>query len=169
MSSCCKHCGRRIQRRRQNPDKQYCGRQPCQNERRRRWRCAKLRNDSDYRTNQKDSHKRWVANHPVYYRQWRARHPDYVARNRALQKDRDRLRQDLTVMTRTGAVLANSDVIPGKSDVITVYYELLPVQPTVLAKRYASRRIFQLIPVGCRDYRVNPASCKEITRGTLPP
>ena len=164
----CKCCGRRFWRRFQNPDQHYCNRNPCQNERRRRWRRAKLCRDPDYRANQRDSHKRWLDKHPGYYRQYRAQHPDYVERNRSLQKGRDRLRRELAAVTRTGAVLAKRDACTEKSPVLTVYYELLPAQPVDLAKRYASRRIFQLIPVGSSDFVANRPSCKEITRETLP-
>ena len=155
-------------RRPQNPDQQYCSRQSCQNERRRRWRRAKLRSDPVYRDNQRDSNKRWLANLPGYYQDYRARHPDYVVRNRALQKDRDRLKRDLATVTRTGAVLAKSDACPSVSELIPVYYELLPVKPANLAKRYASNRIFKLIPISCSDIVVSGPSCKETTRETLP-
>ena len=164
----CKCCGCRFRVRPQNPNQQYCTRKFCQNERRRRWRRAKLRSDPAYRGNQRDSQKRWLATHPGYYRDYRARHPDYVVGNRALQKDRDRLKRDLATVTRTGAVLAKSDACPSESKVIPAYYELLPVQSENLAKRYASKRIFHLIPISCSDIVVSGPSCKETTRGTLP-
>ncbi|MBI9081883.1 MAG: hypothetical protein JEY79_19355 [Pseudodesulfovibrio sp.] len=126
-----------------------------------------MRSDPDYRANQRDSQKRWLANHPGYYRDYRSRHPDYVVDNRERQKDRDRLKRDLTAMTRTGAVLAKSDACPSESEVIPVYYELLPVQSENLAKRYASKLIFHLIPISCSDIVVSRPSCKETTRGTL--
>lgn len=168
MNRRCKCCGRRIAYRPQNPDQEYCHRRACQNERRRRWRQAKLRSDADYRANQADSHKRWAAANSGYYRKWRAGHPEYVARNRALQKDRDRLRKDLAAIERKGAVLANSDASTGKPDTISVVYELLPAQSADLAKRYASKRFFHLIPTTCNDIVAEVGSCKEITRETLP-
>jgi len=163
----CKSCGRRFARRPQNPDQKYCHRKACQNERRRRWRRQKLTCDPNYRANVTDSQKRWSQNHADYWRDYRARHPQYVEANRSRQKARDRLRADLAAVTRTGAVLAKSDACTPESDSITVYYELLPAQPADLAKRYASRRIFQLIPVGYNDLRTDSQSCKDTTRGTL--
>lgn len=168
MSRRCKCCGRRIPYRPQNPDQEYCYRRVCQNERRRRWRRAKLRSDAEYRANQADSHKRWAAANPDYYRKWRARHPEYVARNRRLQKGRDRLRKDLAAIDRKGAVLANSDASAGEKIKISVVYELLPAQSADLAKRYASKRYFHLIPITCSDFVAESGSCKEITRETLP-
>jgi hypothetical protein len=126
-----------------------------------------MRSDPVYRDNQADSQKRWLENHPDYWRDYRGRHPDYVVRNRLLQKARDRLKRDLDAVTRTGAVLAKSDACQSKLDVIPVYYELLPAPSGDLAKRYTSKRIFQLIPICYGDYPANGPSCKETTRGTL--
>ena len=107
-----------------------------------------MRTDADYRSNQHDSQRRWLEKHPGYWSDWRDRHPEYVERNRVLQKARDRLKADLTAMTRTGAVLAKSDACPDKSDEISVVYELLPAKSADLAKSYTSKRVFRLIPIG---------------------
>ena len=167
MSCRCKCCGRRFRRRPQNPDQQYCSRRHCQNKRRQRWRRAKLCTDAVYRDNQRDSQRRWIEQHPDYWRRYRAAHPDYVARNRSLQHGRDRLKRDLDAVTRTGALLAKSDACEAKSEAITVYYELLPAESSDLAKRYVSKRIFQLIPIGYGDFLTNGPSCKETTRETF--
>jgi len=167
VSSRCTCCGRRLERRSQNPRQRYCRRAFCQNERRRRWRKAKLKADLDYRSNQRDSQRRWLEKHPGYWRDYRDRHPEYVERNRVLQKARDRLKADLTAMTRTGAVLAKSDACPDKSDEISVVYELLPAKAADLAKSDASKHVFRLIPIGYSDFLANPPSCKEITCGTF--
>ena len=92
MSHRCRCCGRRLERRPQNPRQRYCRRECCQNERRRRWRSTKLRTDADYRSNQHDSQRRWLEKHPGYWSDWRDRHPEYVERNRVFQKARNRLR-----------------------------------------------------------------------------
>ena len=167
MSHRCTCCGRRLEWRPQNPRQRYCRRAICQNERRRRWRKAKLKADLDYRNDQRDSQRRWLEKHPEYWRDWRSRHPEYVERNRELQKARDRVKAELGEVSRTGAVLAKSDACPDRSDEISVVYELLPVRSGDLAKSDASRRIFRLIPIRCADFLANVPSCKEITRGTL--
>jgi hypothetical protein len=167
VSSRCTCCGRRLEWRPQNPRQRYCRRAICQNERRRRWRKAKLKADLDYRNNQRDSQRSWLEKHPNYWVDWRSRHPEYVARNRELQKARDRVKAELAAVTRTGAVLAKSDACPDKSDEISVVYELLPAKAAELAKSDASRRIFRLIPIRYSDFLANAPSCKEITRGTL--
>ena len=167
MSCRCQHCRRRFASRAQNPDQEYCNRKVCQNERRRIWRRKRLRSDADYRANQRASHNLWLSKHPDYYRQWRRRNPDYVERNRHQQRTRDRLKRDLAVLSKTGAVLAKSDACQKETSAITDYYELVPVQPAILAKSDASKRIFQLIPTRYEDIVGTPKSCKEITRGTL--
>jgi len=167
VSGRCKCCRRRFERRAQNPDQQYCSCKRCQNRRRQDWRRAKLCSDSAYRANQADSRQRWLEKNPDYWRRYRKAHPDYVAHNRELQHGRDRLKRELGLVAGSGGLLAKSDAYPSKSDAITVYYELLPAQPKNLAKRYASTRVFQLIPVSYNGFVANSQSCKEITRGTL--
>ena len=167
MTSRCACCSRRFRRRPQNPDQKYCPRQSCQNERRRRWRQAKLHDDPDYRANQHDSQRRWARSHPSYYHRWRAKHPEYVDRNRSLQKARDRLKRDLATVADSGAVLAKSAACPDKLPVLTAYYELLPAHPANLAKSDASKRLFRLVPSSYVQFLANSKSCKEITRGTL--
>lgn len=166
MSNRCACCHRRFPFRPQNPDQKYCGLKACQNARRHRWRRAKMQSDAAYRANQQDSQRRWLDKVPGYWSAYRAAHREYVERNRALQKQRDRLKRELASVTRSGAVLAKSDACPEKSDAIAAYYELLPATDSDLAKRYASKRIFKLIPVGYSDFMPNCPSCKEITRGT---
>lgn len=167
MSCRCLHCRRRFTSRAQNPDQQYCHRKACQNERRRIWRCKRLQSDADYRANQRASHNLWLSKNPDYYRQWRQRNPDYVERNRRQQRTRDRLKRDLTVLSKTGTVLAKSDACQQETATFSAYYELLPAQSTILAKSDASKRIFQLIPARYEDIVGTLKSCKEITRGTL--
>jgi hypothetical protein len=168
VSCRCKCCGRRLWPRPQNPHQQYCRLKECQNERRRLWRKERLRSDPDYRGNQADSQKRWLEKRPDYWRQYREAHPEYVAQNRRLQKERDGLKRELRAVAESGALLAKSDACPEKSETIPVYYELLPARAENLAKRYASRHIFQLIPVAYNDFLAKRPSCKEITRETLP-
>jgi hypothetical protein len=49
-----------------------------------------MRNDPDYRLNQRLSQATWVANHPDYWKQYRKRKPASVERNRMLQSIRNR-------------------------------------------------------------------------------
>ena len=89
----CKACGSRISPRPQNPDQQFCSKSECQRERKRRWQKHKRATDVDYRDNQARARRQWALAHPDYWRTYRREHPDYTARNRALQRERDRRRR----------------------------------------------------------------------------
>ena len=89
----CKACGGRFSPRPQNPDQQFCSKPECQRERKRRWQKHKRATDADYRDNQARARRRWAQAHPDYWRTYRREHPDYTARNRALQRERDRRRR----------------------------------------------------------------------------
>jgi hypothetical protein len=52
-----------------------------------------MRNDPDYRDNQRNSQQSWIEQNRDYWRRYRNLHPNYVKRNRLLQKDRDRKRR----------------------------------------------------------------------------
>jgi hypothetical protein len=72
----CAHCGQPFQPRRQVPNQTYCSSTECQRARKLRWQQDKLRNDSDYRDNQRDAQRAWLDRHPGYWRAWRAANPD---------------------------------------------------------------------------------------------
>jgi len=114
----CKACGGRFSPRSQPPDQQFCSKRECQRERKRRWQQHKRAADADYRDNQGGARRRWAQAHPDYWRQYRRDHPDYTARNRALQRERDRRRR---------ACLAKMDASGGKISVVSGSYWLIPV------------------------------------------
>jgi len=89
----CKACGGHFSPRPQNPDQQFCSKPECQRERKRRWQQHKRATDADYRDNQARARRRWAQTHPDYWRQYRRNHPEYAARNRILQRERDRRRR----------------------------------------------------------------------------
>ena len=53
------------------------------------WQKEKLKNDPDYKENQRESWKKWYEAHRNYFRKYKNRHLDYVNRNRDLQKIRN--------------------------------------------------------------------------------
>lgn len=73
--------------------KQYCCSRPeCQRARKTNWQRIKMRTDPDYRTAQKLSQQKWVANNPEYWETYREQNPEKVQRNRMLQTIRNRRR-----------------------------------------------------------------------------
>ncbi len=64
----------------------------CQKARRAAWQRNKIRTDPEYRAGQKSSNENWLKNNPEYWQQYRENNPDKVARNRSLQRIRNKQR-----------------------------------------------------------------------------
>ncbi len=119
--------------RRNVPDQRYCSQRECQRERRRRWQRQKLREDPDYRANQAAAQRRWRERHPQYWRNYRQSHPEYSARNRALQRERNR-RRGLAATGPSPAAIAKMDAYPGQTVIASGTYRLIPVAAAGIAK-----------------------------------
>ena len=76
MTRRCACCGQPFQPRPQVPNQTYCSSAECQRVRKLRWQQAKLRDDPDYRDNQRDAQRAWFDRHPGYWRAYRAANPD---------------------------------------------------------------------------------------------
>jgi len=68
----------------------YCSNPICQATRKALWQKDKMKNDLDYRANQKLSQKKWLKKNPSYWKDYRNKNPLRVERNRLLQKIRNR-------------------------------------------------------------------------------
>ncbi len=122
----CLSCGERFSPRPQNPGQRYCGKQACQQDRRRRWQDEKQRTDADYRDNHRRAQRDWTKKHGAYWRAWREKHPEYCERNRAQQEERNRRRRS--------AVIAKMDASEADLCVPSGVYRLLPAGGGVIAK-----------------------------------
>ena len=117
----CRHCSKiRIKRSR---DQWYCGSGACQKARKNAWRRAKYELDPDYRANQRESSKAWLASQggsAAYHRRYRQRRqqqPRYaVNAEHAAQPER----------TAAAAANANSDAELTQSRVTSGRYRLSP-------------------------------------------
>lgn len=69
----CASCGELIHPRPQVPDQVFCSSRECQRARKRLWQQAKLREDADYRENQRAAQRGWQARNPDYWRRYRSR------------------------------------------------------------------------------------------------
>jgi hypothetical protein len=98
----------------------YCSKRTCQRLRKRQWQRHKIKNDPDYRDNQRDAQQCWLEQNRDYWRRYREQHPGYVNRNRLLQRARDRRRRfpDLA-----------------KMDALSPKYFLIPQDYPFLAKK----------------------------------
>jgi hypothetical protein len=125
----CASCGQVFRPRAQVPQQRYCSLASCQRERRRRWQQSKLKDDADYRANQRQAQRAWAGRRGDYWREYRAKHPDYTDRNRLEQRRRDR--------GRRSARLAEMDASTPINGVPSGTYRLLAATGGELAKMAA--------------------------------
>jgi hypothetical protein len=105
-----------------------------------------MKSDPVYRANQKQSQADWLSNHEDYWKRYRAEHPEQTARNRALQKVRNKLRHSPRGVGMDASMIAKMDTsktdksftesyMPGsfwlvpsiaKMDAIKVYLHMIP-------------------------------------------
>lgn len=86
----CAHCGRHFIPTPRVKHQRYCGSKECQRARKTLWHREKMRTDSDYQANQRESQRSWRERKPWYWKQYRIGHPEYAMRNRILQRHRDK-------------------------------------------------------------------------------
>ena len=136
----CSACGRLFRPCPQVKTQQYCSKDSCQKERKRRWQKKKRAEDPAYRANQLDANKRWREKNPDYWRDYRKRHSEYVRRNVEIQRERNRLRRQ-----GSGAI-AKMDAWEGKSGIIPGHYQLVPLDGSGIAKMDAINVKIEVIP-----------------------
>ena len=111
----------------------YCSRKECQHLRKRQWQRQKIKDDPDYRDDQRDAQQCWMEQNRDYWRRYREQHPGYVKRNRLLQRERDRGRR----LPRLA-----------KMDALSPKYFLIPQAYPFLAKK-DSMDLLSFSDLGC--------------------
>ena len=131
MDRLCNCCGKRFQAR--NASQHFCSKVICQRFRKKRWQKQKLKNDSDYRANQKQAQESWRKKHPGYWKEYRESHPSYVERNRRRQRHRNGLRcaDRGKPGERRRPLIAKMDATP---PVKSGTYRLIPIEAPMIAK-----------------------------------
>lgn len=86
----CVQCGRHFIANPRVKNQRYCGSKECQRARKTLWQREKMRTDTEYQANQRESHRSWRERNPGYWKQYRSGHPEYAMRNRLLQRHRDK-------------------------------------------------------------------------------
>jgi len=114
----CVNCRRIVPANPRVKSQKYCNRKACQCVRKNKWKQSKIASDPDYKNDQKDYHKKWIAQHPGYYRNYRKQNPDYCDRNRELQKKRDTKRR-LKRSCKRDALKHFSDIKPSTYKLIS--------------------------------------------------
>lgn len=88
----CLHCGGFFPKSPRHKNQDYCMKPPCRRAKKAAWKRKKMREDPDYRLNQKLSNKEWAEANPGYWKEYRKGNPEKAERNRILQKVRNRRR-----------------------------------------------------------------------------
>jgi hypothetical protein len=112
-------------------DQEYCGKDECRRERRRRWQAAKRQKDAAYRANQADAQRAWAAENSGYWQTYRSGHPQYVEENRMQTKQRKRDRRQRAAGT---SGFAKMDSISTFFSLASGTYLLVPHGEEKLAK-----------------------------------
>jgi hypothetical protein len=113
---CC-HCGRFFPKSPRHTAQYYCMRPECRKARKAAWKRKKIREDPEYRLNQKTSNRAWFDAHPGYWKMYREKNPEKAERNRILQHVRNRRRSNMNETDAKGdpPLIAKVDASnPGK-------------------------------------------------------
>jgi len=124
MPDHCKHCRNPLPSRKRNPGRLFCGRAECQRARKNQWQKKKLRDDPDYRENQKRANKQWRKKNPGYWREYRRNNQEYTEKNRVYSKQRMQLRRQLESLIK---MFAKMDASLVDSQGNSGYYGLIPL------------------------------------------
>lgn len=105
----CFHCGREVPRNPRVKHQKYCGAKQCRQARIRSWKNKQYKTNRKYKSRSLASQKAWRSKYSAYkyQREYRATHPEYVARNRDLQRERNKKRQKdpSTMIVNTDSLL----------------------------------------------------------------
>ena len=132
-------------------NQQYCSEAQCQKTRKKRWQKIKLVTDNGYRENQSDARKEWGKKNGDYWKKYRERNPAYTARNRLLQRERNRRK-------RGPSVIAKMDELTPRKTIASGRYRLVPV----IANMDELIVEIGVISAGFVDHPAGP-DCKEMT------
>ena len=138
MKRVCPHCGCRFTPCPRVKNQRFCGKHECRKAWKREWQRNKLKQDADYRANQKAAHQAWCKEHPEYWRTYRQRNPRQAEANRVRQRKRAKeCRPRLTPMVRTEQFAKMDSIFQGNLDqkpMLAGRYRLSPVDAGEVAK-----------------------------------
>jgi len=106
----CLHCGKEVPRNPRLKNQKYCCAKECQQARMRTWKNQRYKKNNKYHKRSLASQKLWRNKYPAhkYQREYRKTHPEYVIRNRDLQRECNRKRQNdhSTMIVNTDSLLS---------------------------------------------------------------
>ena len=78
----CWHCGDFFPKSPRHKEQYYCMKAACRRAKQAAWKRKKMREDPEYRLNQKISNKKWAEANPGYWKAYRKRNPEKTEQNR---------------------------------------------------------------------------------------
>jgi hypothetical protein len=107
----------------------FCSGPDCQRARKALWQKQKLACDPEYKKDQDLSQQKWLLNNPDYWKDYRQRNPEKIARNRSLQRIRNRKGQKDKAHLKSSKTIGIAKMDPSKSSIqgILGQYWLVPV------------------------------------------
>ena len=125
----CWHCGDLFPKSPRHKAQYYCMKAECQKARKAAWKRKKMREDPEYRLNQKTSNKAWFDAHPGYWKGYRKRNPEKAERNRILQHIRNsrRSKKDKDDVKGDGSLIAKVDASSSPKLKVAGQFWMVPV------------------------------------------
>jgi hypothetical protein len=125
----CWHCGDLFPKSPRHKEQYYCRKPECRRARKAAWKRKKMKEDPEYRLNQKLSNNKWAEDNPGYWKEYRRRNPEKAERNRILQAIRNRRRPRRSQTDTRGDPSLIAKVDPSMSNKIKVVgqFYMVPV------------------------------------------
>jgi len=124
----CIYCGDFFDPSPRHKNQSACKEEACQKAKKAAWQRYKLKHDSVYRANQKNSQQQWLAGRPEYWKAYRRKNPEKAERNRILQQKRNRkARAPVAVAKMDPSVIAKMDSSKPDNFQILGQFWLVPV------------------------------------------
>ena len=93
-----------------------------------------MKNDADYRQDQKNAQEDWKNNNPDYWKNYRIDHEQYTDRNRDQQRRRNLNKRAKSASANKTEPIAKMDAIKPERTILSGKYQLIPMAPDMIAK-----------------------------------
>ncbi len=126
----CKHCHCLFEVCNKVKKHEYCKKKKCQRAKKNKWQRDKIKNDENYRKDQKDANEVWLNKTPDYWKNYHHKNQNYSDRNRKKQHIRNKSRRKKPV----NQTIAKMDALSPENNIISGKYKLVPVSSDLIAK-----------------------------------
>ena len=93
-----------------------------------------MKNDTEYRKDQKAAQEDWKKNYPEYWKNYRSSHKKYTDRNREQQRRRNRLKRAKSGPDTNSGPIAKMDALSSDKPILSGKYQLVPIASNTIAK-----------------------------------